>query len=78
MHIIRIDPDLCISCRKCVDCCFVNVIRWDEVEGKPYSAYPEDCQICTYCERICPVNAIEIVPDWESRHKTQYLTTERR
>lgn len=74
MHTVKIDLNLCVRCQVCVDSCFVNVLSWDEARGIPYGAYPAECQICTYCERICPVGAIEIVPDWQGRKTPPYLS----
>jgi NAD-dependent dihydropyrimidine dehydrogenase PreA subunit len=67
-HSIRIDFDACTGCRECVDSCFVDVIRWDEDKDAPFGAYPEDCQVCCVCEKVCPVQAIEIIPDWKSKY----------
>lgn len=78
MHTVKIDLAVCTGCKTCVDACWVDVIRWDDVKGIPFGAYPEDCQICTYCERVCPTGAIEILPDWESRHCPRTFSTERR
>jgi NAD-dependent dihydropyrimidine dehydrogenase PreA subunit len=77
-HTIKIDYDCCTSCRSCVHCCFVDVIRWDEAKGVPVGAYPEDCQICEVCEMICPVNAIEVIPDWKSKYIPKPISEERR
>lgn len=75
MHVLKLDTTRCTSCQTCVDVCFVNAIGWDEEEGSPLLAYPEDCQVCCVCERACPEGAIEIVPDWAGRRTPPYLST---
>ena len=44
----------CLSCRACVDFCFVNAIAWDEERDRPVMKYGQDCQICGVCETACP------------------------
>jgi NAD-dependent dihydropyrimidine dehydrogenase PreA subunit len=63
MHTINIDEDKCTGCKMCYKACFVDVIRWDDVEEKPIVKYPEECATCNWCELSCPVNAIEVIPD---------------
>ncbi len=77
MHVLKADTNRCNGCKTCVDVCFVNAIGWDELRELPFLKYPEDCQICAVCERACPAEAIEIVPDWESRYCPRYLSVEK-
>ena len=65
MNTVKIDRDLCTSCGTCFDACFVNVFRWDDAEDAPVVAYAEDCVECNKCELFCPVNAIEVIPDYD-------------
>jgi NAD-dependent dihydropyrimidine dehydrogenase PreA subunit len=69
---IRIDLDICKSCKMCVGACFVDVIRWDEKRKKPIAAYPEDCVWCLACEAACSVNAIEVIPIIPAPLRTSY------
>jgi MinD superfamily P-loop ATPase len=75
MHRLDVDLDKCSGCRTCLDVCNVNAIGWDEDDGKPTLAYPEDCQVCSVCEHACPEGALEIVPDWAGRYCPPYLST---
>jgi NAD-dependent dihydropyrimidine dehydrogenase PreA subunit len=59
---IKIDLDNCQGCKSCMNACFVDAIRWDEVNDKPVAAYPEDCVWCLACEAACPHNCINVVP----------------
>lgn len=77
-HTIKINLDLCTGCQMCVDGCFVDVIRWDQTRGKPFASYPEDCQVCCICEKVCPPGAIEIIPDWSSKYYPRILAKERK
>jgi NAD-dependent dihydropyrimidine dehydrogenase PreA subunit len=72
-HSVKIDLQLCTRCQMCADACFVDVIRWDERKGVPFSAYPEDCQTCRVCARVCPAHAIEVIPDWGDRYFPKVL-----
>jgi NAD-dependent dihydropyrimidine dehydrogenase PreA subunit len=63
VHTIHIDTEKCIGCKKCYLACFVDVIRWDEGAKRPRVQYPEECATCYCCELICPVNAMEVIPD---------------
>ena len=63
MHIINIDLEKCKSCKKCVQACFVDVLRWDEKAKKPIVKYVEECATCNCCELICPEKAIQVIPD---------------
>ena len=63
MSIERINHELCIGCGVCVDTCPMDVIRLDKTIKKAVIKYPEDCMLCLYCERECPVRAIYISPE---------------
>lgn len=63
MHSINIDKGKCIGCKKCYMACYVDVIRWDDIEEKPIVMYPEECATCNWCELSCPVDAVEVIPD---------------
>ena len=58
MVVKMINLDMCCGCRRCVDVCTEDVIRFDEVTKKPYIKYPADCVACMWCETLCPVGAI--------------------
>jgi NAD-dependent dihydropyrimidine dehydrogenase PreA subunit len=59
---LNINLDVCTQCKLCVEACFQDVIRWDEKNGEPVTAYPEDCVWCLACEEACPVDCIDVVP----------------
>lgn len=61
-HVIKIDLEKCVGCKKCYNTCHVDVIRWDEKSKKPYPKYPEECATCNWCEIVCPVKCIEVIP----------------
>jgi NAD-dependent dihydropyrimidine dehydrogenase PreA subunit len=63
MSIERINHELCIGCGVCVDTCPMDVIRLDKKIKKAVIKYPQDCMLCLYCERECPVRAIYISPE---------------
>ncbi len=60
---IEINLEECKGCRMCMNACFADVIRWNEVDKKPVAAYPEDCVWCLACEAACPAQCIEVVPN---------------
>ena len=55
---IRIQDSKCIGCRRCIDVCPGDLIKWDEAEHHAYMRRPKDCWGCTSCIKECPVNAI--------------------
>ena len=59
----RIDENLCIGCRICVDVCAEDVLRFDKEKGKPTIAYPRDCLGCGACAWFCPEHCIEVSID---------------
>ena len=65
MAIEKIDPEICIGCGTCIQCCPTDVIRMNKKEGKAFIAYPEDCQLCHICENLCPAKGAIIL----SSHK---------
>lgn len=62
MSIERIDANLCTGCGICIDCCAMDVIRFDTEQKKAVIKYPEDCMLCLQCEVLCPVHAIYVSP----------------
>ncbi|MBN1105934.1 MAG: ferredoxin family protein [Deltaproteobacteria bacterium] len=72
MNAVMMDLALCKGCRKCVDACFVDVIRWDDRQKKPRVAYPEDCVACNACEIACPEACIQVVPTLPGRFPAHY------
>ena len=62
MAIERIDLEKCIGCGMCVNVCSCDVIRLDG-RGKPYIRYQDECCLCLYCEKDCPVGAIYVSPE---------------
>lgn len=55
---LKIDPDKCIQCRRCVRGCPTYNID-DSVF--PFAFRTQDCEFCLYCEGICPTGAIDII-----------------
>ena len=62
---VKFQSDACIGCKLCYKSCFIDVIRWNEIEKKPEFKYLEDCVHCNYCEVVCPKNCIEIIADFK-------------
>ena len=54
----EINADLCISCGKCYEVCRFNAIKQN---ASNHSVINLNCEGCSYCSRVCPANAIEIV-----------------
>ena len=54
---IRIIHDKCTRCMLCVKDCAAAV--WQEDNGVPRAAFPEDCTLCSHCLCVCPAGAIE-------------------
>jgi len=63
MAIERIDSDICNGCGVCVNSCWLDVIRMDEVTNKAVIKYPGECMACAVCEMDCPQKAIYVGPN---------------
>lgn len=53
MSVARLDLNLCIGCRNCVNLCPMDVFYFDEAANKSVMAYPENCQSCAQCYLHC-------------------------
>ncbi|MBN2390583.1 MAG: 4Fe-4S binding protein [Anaerolineae bacterium] len=54
----KVDPDLCIGCKRCARNCPVSAIS-----GKPKEKHvidPDICVRCGICKQVCPVSAIDV------------------
>ncbi len=71
MTIERIDTELCTGCGTCVESCPMDVLRMDDKTQKAVIKYPDDCQLCRFCEIDCPVDAVFV----SAEKKVPYLTS---
>jgi NAD-dependent dihydropyrimidine dehydrogenase PreA subunit len=60
---VKIDLTSCNGCRTCMSACFLDIIRWNNIDKRPIIAYEEDCVACNACEAWCPKKCITVVPD---------------
>ena len=60
MAIELIDLELCNGCGICVNSCPTDVIRMDKEIKKAVITYPDDCQMCEWCAKDCPEEAITV------------------
>ena len=72
MHSITIDRNLCDGCKRCVEACFNDVIRFDEQEEVAVVRYPEECATCNWCELSCPTGAAKVIPHYPVRVPEPY------
>ncbi|PWC40364.1 4Fe-4S dicluster domain-containing protein [Azospirillum sp. TSO22-1] len=59
---VRIDHGKCIAdkgCRSCIDSCPLDILAFDEGDGKVKMAYDE-CWYCLPCEHDCPTKAVTV------------------
>jgi len=52
----------CVGCKKCIDCCPMDVFKWDEAQKRLVIAYQLDCITCFNCELNCPRNVLYVEP----------------
>jgi len=55
----RLITGRCTGCKKCVETCYFDAIKWDE-KGKRPVFREFGCEGCGACKLVCPANAIEI------------------
>lgn len=53
-----IDYALCIACNQCFEVCRFDAV----VPGPTYHINPVACEGCTFCQYVCPANAIHMEP----------------
>lgn len=53
-----INSELCISCKKCVEICPLDVIKYKD--GAIVVLYPDECWHCRACVMDCPKQAISM------------------
>lgn len=53
---LRINPDKCIGCHRCVKACFCGNI---DGSVNPPRFRTQDCERCFFCEGVCPTGALE-------------------
>lgn len=63
MEPLKIDPDKCISCGRCVGFCHTGAIVKDE---GCYRITEEFCFECYHCHAVCPVGAL-VLPIMEGQ-----------
>ena len=52
---VDVDPDTCVSCRKCVVAC-----QGDATPFPPAAWASRECLVCYNCREVCPVDAVSI------------------
>lgn len=60
MNKANIDTSSCISCGLCLQHCAFKAI---DIEDNQYIVNPYLCEGCSVCERLCPQNAIHMIPN---------------
>ena len=54
------DYHRCTGCGTCEDTCPLEVIYFDEQNGRSFAKYPDECWHCGSCRQECPEEAIQI------------------
>lgn len=61
-----IDYNKCINCKLCYERCPEGLYDIDET-GKVYVARPDECWLCGSCQMDCPVGALKVIYDANSK-----------
>ncbi|MBU3111115.1 4Fe-4S dicluster domain-containing protein [Clostridium lacusfryxellense] len=73
---IKIIPQKCVGCGKCLNVCPGNLIYKKE-NSKAYIKYPEECWGCCACVKECPASAINYYLGVDIGGKGTYLNTKK-
>jgi len=55
-----IDRSLCNNCGNCYKYCPQDVFGWDKEKNEPTVNYAGECDMCCFCEVLCPQVAIDV------------------
>lgn len=70
---VAIDVGACVDCGRCITICPTDVFRKDEVSGKAFVAFAEDCHVCFLCVEDCEPKAISLDHSvGNRRHRSVY------
>ncbi|HEX2917417.1 MAG TPA: hypothetical protein VHN81_02805, partial [Edaphobacter sp.] len=73
----RINYDACLGDRACYEFCHNDVFTWDEANGRPIVAKPNNCVLgCDSCGQLCPAEAISFPSKDELRATMRQLKAE--
>jgi NAD-dependent dihydropyrimidine dehydrogenase PreA subunit len=56
----EIDGKLCNGCGNCYKYCPQDVFGWDKEKNVPTVLYAGECDMCCFCEILCPEVAIDV------------------
>ncbi|MBZ9607640.1 ferredoxin family protein [Clostridium estertheticum] len=73
---IKIDPQKCVGCGKCMDVCPGNLI-FKKNDSKAFIEYPQECWGCCACVKECPAMAINYYLGADIGGKGTYLNTKK-
>ena len=73
---IKIDPQKCVGCGKCMDACPGNLI-FKKDDSKAFIKYPDECWGCSACVKECPAVAINYYLGADIGGKGIYLNTKK-
>lgn len=60
---LRVDPELCIGCGRCVRACGSDGIVVEGPRGARCASVTDSCILCAACVEACPVDALSIERD---------------
>ena len=67
---LRVNRNWCKGCGICVYFCPKDVLEIDK-DDKSSPVRPDDCIVCSFCERLCPDLAITVIPEEQEEEEEQ-------